>query len=1175
MTDSLKLIASFVANPLAFAAVAFKPEDVRLGDYAFAPFVRDGLAAAITADPPGAETRAKVRVSFEVAASDGSGATAPVSRELTLYGPGDATGFDAAGQIIRREPVPGSRNFEETFLAHVEFDRPDFPWLFSPRAPRGDRLDPWLALIVCESAVTRVDAPANDLPGRIWTKRGQLQSLEENWRFAHAQVVGAGRAGGGTGALIQRGGGADSVQSRLSAAHAPANLSRILCPRRLEDGTSYVAALVPAFDCGVMIGLGIGGGSLAPAWTRAADGSDADGEIVLPYYDSWEFATAGDGDFRSLAEKIRGVAAPWSVGRRRIDMSQPGGDIPGLPAGAPGAVQILECALYSPAQAPANAPLDPWPARQREALRVRVDEGNTGTPDLPRVGPRLYAKYQRGAARLGAVFAQPLNAPGATEDADADWFLQLNTTPTHRIVAGLGTRVVQKDQEKLMQAAWAQVAGIREANAALVWAGFAQTLNASIVKRHIEPLELGVLAQITRTVHGRIRDGARPRSVWAAAESSRVAELSLSAAFRRQTRAAGPIMRRQIGDAAVPSLVTKGAAFRDHRQTYVNPDGITGLSEAGLAFFPEDKIAKVLSVPQAGARNALRLRIAPLAAKGTAFAQLAAASNTRWEARQGVDAGAALGGILLRQVERTLPSDAPAGKSVSAGPAASILAGLASASEPLRGPATAALTRFNAAAPIQTLNFRSAAVVAAPNPVGAGGVRIDPARDLGAALPNALGAAAIRGGLRVSPPVTATPHIDERVVRDLRIDPVLIDRQPPVVLGGRGAPAPAPDTPVTRFETALSRNLSANLSQITLAGAAALIGDLQAIVAGIASPPKVSTDLGPLTVTRTALLAELQPAQTALSAFKGRIRTHPDFMQPSWLDVQGLRPIMAAPVFRRPMYEALDDYDRDWLIPGLGEIPNRDFVTLLTANAAFAETFLIGLSDEMGRELLWRDYPTDQRGTYFKRFWDADEDELTEQIHRFAPQPLGRHFTMGGTAEAGGDRLVLVVRGELVRRYPDLVVSALRAQDAADNVPPVFVAKAEAPILFIAHLRPDYVLVGFDLTEAQIRNGNWWFVLAEQPTAPRFGLAEFGTNSAARDARSINRDELDWDDFPLRDERFLQPSARSLTVTDGFSHPGSLAWPGNSASLARSLLRNPFRAAFRGKTLIESIKAAP
>ena len=89
---------------------------------------------------------------------------------------------------------------------------------------------------------------------------------------------------------------------------------------------------------------------------------------------------------------------------------------------------------------------------------------------------------------------------------------------------------------------------------------------------------------------------------------------------------------------------------------------------------------------------------------------------------------------------------------------------------------------------------------------------------------------------------------------------------------------------------------------------------------------------------------------------------------------------MAAPRFDRAMFAALHDYDVDWLIPGMDKIELTDFVTTLETNPEFTETFLIGLSDEMGRELLWRGYPTDQRGTYFYRFWNENSDELAKPI---------------------------------------------------------------------------------------------------------------------------------------------------------------------------------------------------
>ena len=70
------------------------------------------------------------------------------------------------------------------------------------------------------------------------------------------------------------------------------------------------------------------------------------------------------------------------------------------------------------------------------------------------------------------------------------------------------------------------------------------------------------------------------------------------------------------------------------------------------------------------------------------------------------------------------------------------------------------------------------------------------------------------------------------------------------------------------------------------------------------------------------------------------------------------------------MYEPLRDLGHDWLMPGAGSIP-ADTVTVVLANQRFVESYLLGLSHEMARELLFHEYPTDQRGTYFPQFWDT------------------------------------------------------------------------------------------------------------------------------------------------------------------------------------------------------------
>ena len=107
---------------------------------------------------------------------------------------------------------------------------------------------------------------------------------------------------------------------------------------------------------------------------------------------------------------------------------------------------------------------------------------------------------------------------------------------------------------------------------------------------------------------------------------------------------------------------------------------------------------------------------------------------------------------------------------------------------------------------------------------------------------------------------------------------------------------------------------------------------------------------------------------------------------------------MAAPRFDHPMYEALDRYDRNWLIPGIGAIPEPDLVTLLQTNGRFVEAFLVGLNHEFARELLWREYPTDGRATCFRSFWTTSP-ELVADLHAFdRDAALGGHVDPTSTA---------------------------------------------------------------------------------------------------------------------------------------------------------------------------------
>jgi hypothetical protein len=400
--------------------------------------------------------------------------------------------------------------------------------------------------------------------------------------------------------------------------------------------------------------------------------------------------------------------------------------------------------------------------------------------------------------------------------------------------------------------------------------------------------------------------------------------------------------------------------------------------------------------------------------------------------------------------------------------------------------------------------------------------------------------------------------------------------QPP-----RAAVTPPAGSVVT---SAVSRTISVKINNTGAVTFQQVAVSISAFAAGIGTVNLPTTpDLPKLTIARTQLLAAIHPRTTVTAYMVARLGALPSWLAKDWFDDGFVQPIMQAPVFTRPMYEALDAYDREWLIPGLGTMQQTDLVTILETNPAFIEAFLVGLSDEMSRELLWRGYPTDCRGTYFKRFWTSGQDELAQPIHQFSATPLATHISAAAGGAAG--RLVMLVRGELIRRYPHAIMLAQQqiGKDAQGNptfaVPPA--PGTTGSILFHVPLAPDIFLTGFLLTELDLKNAGaaghpWWFIVSEHPTAPRFGL-DLPASPAQAAPAGMTRDQATWANFGARAfGRFLSASGVNLTVKEPPPSAESTVW--NAAALhggatARILLQDPFRAAWDGLKLIGPAKS--
>ncbi len=310
----------------------------------------------------------------------------------------------------------------------------------------------------------------------------------------------------------------------------------------------------------------------------------------------------------------------------------------------------------------------------------------------------------------------------------------------------------------------------------------------------------------------------------------------------------------------------------------------------------------------------------------------------------------------------------------------------------------------------------------------------------------------------------------------------------------------------------------------------------------------------------------------------------------SFQAIEKLERVMAYPKIAEPVYQHLQKISQDFILPNVEKLPANS-ITLLETNQAFIESYLAGLNHEMARELLWREYPTDQRGSYFRQFWDKTDNIFEtnpekkldiKEMHTWTKN-LGQH-AVDDTTEA---KLVLVVRGDLFLKFPNTLVYAQRAVYDSN-------APSEARLLptettdsntlfpiFSAELEPDVFLFGFDLTTTAAigqrfpSGGNinniddydpgWFFVFRERPGQVKFGLDDFTDQLGDDTVMPPDNQPADWNDMAweyLVDEKtelddYLINFSRNIEVSNPPTGTNQALWGDNAADLAAILLQNP------------------
>lgn len=1080
-----------------------------------------------------------------VAAAGNRSATVEDAGPITVLGPADVQPRAEDFGIVRRSPRPGDHPIEPNLLACIEFSHPDVPWMFSlhpDRDENDEKLDPWLMLVVLPMPAGSADqrlVTRRDTPYRVLIVDGgnALPNPSDAWAFAHVQVVAP---------------NLDDAKAAIRDLPESVSVrSRIICPTRLKPMTRYFAALVPTYESARRLGAGTPTGRTPLTDIVAVDAGsrmwDPAEPTELPVYDGWYFQTGPTGDFEELARRLRPLTGRQmediGLGARQVAIESGAALMtdPANPDDIYRSVHEVPTAIarvltdHPLAAPPAGDGADPAVADFRARLKELIDLVAGADAADPVVGPPLYGRWPGLADSIDGQPGPggPVDLQPPPPDSAQTWVEQLNADPHLRIAAGLGTRLVQRDQEEYLTLAWRQLADLTAANRRIRWG---QALAAVMEHNHAK-LAAAPQAVAMRTLASaltRVRAPGDDHTVHAALDSTTLPVEALGAALTRTARfvvQAARFSGQSVGTTAITTTLSRSLAdgvaaalparFTAPRtvdpaqvETLLAIPGIADRIRRAAGFDPAVQLQKIEAVPQT---------VTMLAAKVGDEEPADAEIKVHLDAQH----QQLLKNLAVQLDEKQVKIAGPAGMAKEAKLFKNIKI------KPVHTVSVNAIGALNRAVKLAPdVDVDGVAAKAAPLRVGALGDRLVLGGRFFGTPGSVVAAAAVGARGRTA---GAAEALKETVLVDLGVPTVAAD----TVLG------------------------ALNDSDAALIKAAV---DTVKVDAEAAATPIVPQQLVRFSFdTATAMVDALTPVQNYArmlryahggigdTAFRRRIgdaAEYPvDYFPAAW-----------APRMDVALADRLNQLDPEWLLGGVGRLPNNS-ICLLELNQPFVEAVLVGANHEFAREMLWRGYPTDLRGTCFRRFWNGPPSVSVDALDTWRAD-IGTHSAKPGAMT------VLVIKGDLLRRYPSTLVSAERGSTSAiagdtSFTPdgPGFVANE----LFRGFIGDDvsYSVLDRPLDELRERPVGksthcWYISLLEPYDELRFGLDEAEPGDVGRNGSTIgapNRydvtDDWTWQGF----------------APDGnppaYLRPDLIQAGGSSAVAGASLLQRPFRLLLR------------